>query len=450
MVDVTPRRHAMSDVRNLHERPAELLQQLLRFDTTNPPGSERACLEWLAGLLQNAGLETTFVAAEPERPSLVARLRGSGDAPPLLLQGHVDVVSTTGQRWAHPPFAGEIVDGCAWGRGALDMKGGVAMFVGAALRAAATGLALAGDVVLALLSDEEAGGDLGAAHIVRERPDLLAGVRYALGEFGGFSLEIGGRRFYPIQVAEKQICWLRATVRGAGGHGALPMRGGAMARLAELLRVLDRRRLAVHVTPMTRRMIEDVAAQLPAPGRVLLRRLLDTRLTDRVLDLLGERGRVFDPLLHHTVNATIVRGGDKINVIPAEATVDLDGRLLPGFTAEDLLAELHALIGPHVELEVLRHDHGPPEPDLGLYDLLAGVLREADPAGTPVPFLLAAITDARHFARLGIQTYGFLPMQLAPEMHFMDLIHAADERIPIDAIHFGTDAVFRVLERYGR
>ena len=442
---------AMSEpeVRDLHERPAELLQRLLRFDTTNPPGAERGCVEWLAGLLEQAGLETAFVAAVPTRPSLVARLRGRGDAPPLLLEGHVDVVSTAGQRWTHPPFAGEIVDGYVWGRGALDMKGGVAMFVAAALRAAATQLTPAGDVVLALVSDEEGGGDAGAAHLVRERPDLLAGVRYALGEFGGFSLELGGRRFYPIQVAEKQLWWLRATVRGPAGHGALPMRGGSMARLATLLRVLDRRRLAVHVTPVARRMIEEVAAALPAPTSLVLRRLLDPRLSDRVLDVLGERGRVFDPLLHHTVNATIVRGGDKINVVPAEATIELDGRVLPGFTAGDLLSELQALVGPDVELEVLRHDPGPPEPDLGLYDLLAEVLREADPSGTPVPLLLAAITDARHFARLGIQTYGFLPMQLPREMRFMDLIHAADERIPVDALRFGADAVFSVLERYG-
>jgi acetylornithine deacetylase/succinyl-diaminopimelate desuccinylase-like protein len=137
-------------------------------------------------------------------------------------------------------------------------------------------------------------------------------------------------------------------------------------------------------------------------------------------------------------------------VIPAEATVELDGRLLPGFIAADLLAELRALLGSDVELDVLRHDRGPPEPDLGLYALLAGVLHEADPSGTPVPLLLAAFTDARHFSRLGIQTYGFMPMQLPPEMRFIDLIHAANERLPVDAVRFGTDAVFNVLERYGR
>jgi acetylornithine deacetylase/succinyl-diaminopimelate desuccinylase-like protein len=180
------------------------------------------------------------------------------------------------------------------------------------------------------------------------------------------------------------------------------------------------------------------------PGR------LEPRLTDHVLRLFGERGSVFDPLLHNTVNATIVRGGDKVNVIPAEATVEFDDRLLPGLTADDMVGELGALLGPDVELEVLRHDPGPPEADLGLFDLLAGVLREADPTGTPIPLLLAAFTDARHFARLGIQSYGFTPMQLPREMRFTELIHAADERVPVDAVRFGTDAVSRVLERYGR
>jgi acetylornithine deacetylase/succinyl-diaminopimelate desuccinylase-like protein len=450
VVGLTSSDPAEPEVRDLHERPVELLQRLLRFDTTNPPGAERECVEWLARLLGAAGLESTFVAADPARPSLVARLLGSGDAPPLMLQGHVDVVATTGQQWMHPPFAGGLVEGFVWGRGALDMKGGVAMFVAATLRAVATGLRPAGDVVLVLVGDEEAGGDVGAAHLVHERPDLLAGVRYALGEFGGFTFDLGSRRFYPIQVAEKQLCWVKATVRGPGGHGALPMRGGTMGRLGELLRSLDRRRLPAHVTPVARDMIEQTAAELPLPAGMLLRRLLDPRLTDRILGLLGERGAAFDPLLHNTVNATIVRGGDKVNVAPAEATVEFDGRLLPGFDADDMLRELGALLGSDVELEVLRHEPGPREVDLGLYDLLAGVLREADPAGTPIPLLLAAFTDARHFARLGIQSYGFTPMQLPREMRFTELIHAADERIPVDAVRFGTDAVFRVLERYGR
>ena len=197
-------------------------------------------------------------------------------------------------------------------------------------------------------------------------------------------------------------------------------------------------------------MIEQVTAELPTAVGVLLRRLLDPRLSDRVLDLLGERGRMLDPLLHHTVNATIVRGGDKINVIPAEATVELDGRLLPGFTAADLLAELRALLGPDVELDLLRHCPDPPNQTSGSTTCWSASSATRTPSGTPVPLLLAAITDARRFSRLGIQTYGFLPMQLPSEMRFMDLIHAADARIQVDAVRFGTDAVFEVLQRYGR
>jgi len=431
--------------------PAELLQRLIRFDTTNPPGNERACVEYVRGLLTDAGLESTLVARDAERPNLVARLPGAGTAPPLLLQGHVDVVPTTGQRWARDPFGGELADGLVHGRGALDMKGAVAMMVSAVLRAAREGVEPAGDVLLAVLSDEEAGGDFGALHLVKERPDLLDGVRYAIGEFGGFSMDVAGRRFYPIQVDEKRVCWLRATVRGPGGHGSLPVRGGAMARAAALLRALDRRRLPVHVTPVAERMVGAIADELPRPAALVLRRLLDPRLTDRVLDLAGDRGRLFDPLLHNTISPTIIRGGDKVNVIPSEIAIDLDARLLPGQTSADLERELRALArGVDLELEIGRAEPGPPEPDFGLFDLLAGVLRDADPTGHPVPLLLAAITDARHFGRLGIQTYGFTPMQLPTEMRFTELIHGADERIPAAAVDFGTDAIFRVLERYGR
>ena len=431
--------------------PAELLQRLIRFDTTNPPGNERACVEYVDGLLREAGLETTIVAADPERPNLVARLPGTGTAPPLLLQGHVDVVPTKGQDWARDPFGGEEADGFVWGRGALDMKAGVSMMVSAVLRAAAEGVQPAGDVVLAVLADEEAGGDQGAAYLVRERPDLLAGVRYAIGEFGGFTIDVAGKRFAPIQVDEKRVCWLHATVRGPGGHGSLTMRGGAMARLGNLLRALDRKRLPVHVTPVVERQVGAIADELPAPLAFAARRLLEPRLTDRMLGVLGERGQFFDPLLHNTVNATIVNGGEKVNVVPSEVNLELDGRILPGQTSDDLLRELRALVRDDaVSFEVGRTEPGPPEPDLGLFDLLAGVLRDADPGSRPVPLLLAGITDARHFGRLGIQGYGFTPMQLPPEFRFMDLIHAADERIPAGAVGSGADAVFRVLERYGR
>jgi acetylornithine deacetylase/succinyl-diaminopimelate desuccinylase-like protein len=430
----------------IHHRPVELLQRLIRFDTSNPPGRERACIDWVQQLLERSGCDVQIVAKDPERPNLVARLRGQGRAPGVMMQGHVDVVPAQGS-WSRPPFGGEIADGCVWGRGALDMKGGVAMMLAAFQRAAEGGTPPPGDVVLCLLSDEEAGGDYGARYVVENHAELFDGVRYAIGEFGGFTIQIAGRCFYPMMVAEKQLCLIRATLRGPAGHGSLPIRGGAMGRLGRLLTALDRRRLPVHVTPPVRTMIETIAAEAPSAIRIALRALLRPRLTDAVLDRLGERAKFFNPLLHNTASPTIVRGGRAYNVIPGEVSVDLDCRLLPGFGPADAARELRQLAGVEIETEVLRFDPGPPRPDMSLFDTLGEILRELDPAARPVPLLLPAVSDGRFFARLGIQTYGFLPMQLPEEMRFMELIHAEDERIPIDALEFGTRAIQRLLER---
>jgi acetylornithine deacetylase/succinyl-diaminopimelate desuccinylase-like protein len=430
------------------QRPVELLQRLIRFDTSNPPGNERACIEWAQQLLEAGGCTVRIVAQDRERPNLIARLRGEGRAPALLLQGHVDVVPATGS-WSRPPFSGDLAGGYVWGRGALDMKGGVAMMLAAFLQAAEAEARPPGDVVLCLLSDEEAGGDYGARFVVENHAELFDGVRYAIGEFGGFTMEIAGRRFYPMMVAEKQLCSLRATLRGPAGHGSLPVRGGAMGRLGRLLAAIDRGRLPVHVTPTVRSMIEAIAAEAPPATRIPLRGLLRPRLTDTILDRLGDRARLFDPLLHNTASATVVRGGQAHNVIPGEVSVDLDCRLLPGFGPDDVAQELRTLAEVEMDVEVLRFDPGPPASDMTLFDTLGSILRELDPSTRPVPLLLPAVTDGRFFARLGIQTYGFLPMQLPEEMRFMELIHAEDERIPVDAIDFGTSAIRRLLDRFG-
>jgi acetylornithine deacetylase/succinyl-diaminopimelate desuccinylase-like protein len=437
-----------TDAATIYQRPAELLQWLLRFNTTNPPGAEGPCIEYIRFVLAAAGIESTVLALDPDRPNLIARLRGAGAAPPLLLYGHVDVVTTEAQDWTHPPFAGEIADGYVWGRGALDMKSGVAMMLAAFLRAKAAEARLPGDVIFLALSDEEESGTNGARFVTEEHRELFDGVRHAIGEFGGFSIALDPRRFYPIMVAEKQGCHVRATVRGPGGHGSLPMRGGTMARLARLLQTFDRNRLPVHITPVVRAMIEAVAKALPTPNGPLLRQLLNPRLTDRVLDLMGERGKLFDPLLHNTVNATIVRGGEKGNVIPSEVTVDMDGRILPGYTQDELLRELRALLGSDVELEAVEYDiSAPTAPDMALFETLGAILREADPEGIPIPYMMSGVTDGRFFARLGIQTYGFTPMRLPPDFAFTALIHAADERVPIEAVSFGADAVYQALLR---
>ena len=437
-----------SNASSIFPSPAELLQRLIQFDTTNPPGNETACIAYIDTLLKKAGLETTLLAKDPNRPNLITRLKGQGSAPPLLLYGHVDVVTTAKQEWTLPPFEGKLVDGFIWGRGALDMKSGVAMMLSAVIRAKTENLIPAGDIVLAILCDEEAGGDYGAKYLVENHSDQFSGIQYALGEFGSFSKHIGPKRFYPIQIAEKQICWIKATVSGPGGHGARPMRGGTMAKLADFLQLLDKHRLPVHITPVARQMIEIMTSNVAFPKNLILRQLLNPLLTDIILNLLGNIGEYIDPLLHNTVNATIVRGGDKINVIPAEVSVELDGRLLPGFSPEDMIKEVRQIIGDEVELEIVRYEPAPAEPDIGLFGELAGILQDADPGATPIPLLLPAVTDARIFSGLGIQTYGFTPMKLPPGFDFFKMVHAADERIPTDAVAFGADAIYELLNRY--
>jgi acetylornithine deacetylase/succinyl-diaminopimelate desuccinylase-like protein len=226
------------------------------------------------------------------------------------------------------------------------------------------------------------------------------------------------------------------------------MRGGAMAKLGDFLHRLDTHRLPVHITPVARQMIEIIASNLSFPKNLIFRQLLKPFLTNRILRLLGDISQYVDPLLHNTVNATIVRGGEKINVIPSEITVEMDGRLLPGFSSDDMLAELRQLIGEDVELELLRHHANSAELDMGLFNTLASVLRKADPDGIPIPMLLPAFTDACFFSRLGIQTYGFTPMKLPVGFNFFEVIHAADERIPVEAMDFGANAIYELLTRY--
>ncbi len=432
----------------IYKHPAELLQNLIRFDTTNPPGNEAECVNYINGLLKGAGFETHILAKNPNRPNLITRLKGQGSAPPLLFYGHVDVVTTAGQNWTHPPFEAQEVEGFIWGRGALDMKCGVAMMVAALIRAKVEAVIPCGDILLAILPDEEAGGDFGAGYLVDNHFDRFEGIRYAIGEFGGYSMYIGGKKIYPIQIAEKTACWIKATLRGPGGHGARPMRGGAMAKLGNFLSQLDKNRLPVHITPVTRRMIEAISSNLPFPKNMILNKLLVPALTGNILKMLGENAQYFEPLLHNTVNATIVRGGNKVNVIPSEITVELDSRLLPGFGPEDLIAEIRQIAGDEAEFEILRHDPCPSETDMGLFDTLSGILHDADPEGISVPLILPGVTDARFFSRLGIQTYGFMPMALPAGFNFFQTIHAADERIPVEAVAFGTNAIFELLKRY--
>jgi len=439
-----------SDQSTIYQRPAELLQNLICFDTTNPPGNEADCVNYINQLLTAVGFKTNLLTSDPARPNLITRLAGHGHAPPLLLYGHVDVATTENQTWQHPPFEGKLVNGYVWGRGALDMKGGVAMMLTALLRAKAESLTPPGDVVLVILSDEERGGELGAKYLVENHAALFDGIRYAIGEFGGYTLYVGQKTFYPIMVSEKQGCVLRAKVRGPSGHASFFHRGGATAKLAKFLQQLEKHRLPVHIQPVVRQMVKAISSAQPFLMKIAFRQLLKPMLTNKVLNLLGTKGQNYDPLFHNTVNVTGVHGGEHFWSIPSEIIVEMAVSLIPNNSPDDLINELRQIVGEDVEFEVvLQEPPGPTEPDLGLFDTLTSVLHEADPEGIPVPIMLVAVSDGRHFSRLGIQTYGFTPMKLPRGIDFARTAHAADERIPVEALDFGTSLIYKVLQRFG-
>ena len=432
------------------ERPhvAELLQELIRHDTTNPPGNERECAVYCRDVLGRAGISAELMGDDPNRVNVISRLRGSGNAPPLLLYGHIDVVPTAAQPWDVPPFEGRLEDGYVWGRGALDMKGGVAMMMDAFMRAHIEGAELPGDVILALVTDEEAGGHTGAAWLTDAHPELFEGVCYALGEFGGFSKTYRGRKFYMVQVAEKQGCRVEAIARGPGGHGSLVHHDTAPTRMAEFLVKLDRTSLPFHIHPVTRMMVEAMSSSLPLPDSAFLKLLLNPAFTGSMLRRMGSIGKEMEPLFRHTANATIINGGEKANVIPSEVTAKLDCRMLPGYDSGDLLGELQAVAGRDIEFRAVNFQPKPWIFNMGLFNTLAGIISEQDPGGVSVPMLMPAGTDGRHFARLGIQTYGWMPMNLPADFDFLKTIHAANERVPVSALEFGAEALNRLLQRF--
>ncbi|MCP5105838.1 MAG: M20/M25/M40 family metallo-hydrolase [bacterium] len=434
--------------KSIYKRPVELLQKLIRFNTSNPPGNERECISYLNHLLEAHGIETHMFSKDARRPNLSARLKGLKGTPPLLFYGHVDVVPALERDWTYPPFEGKIADGFVWGRGALDMKGAVAMMVCAFIKAKVENVRLPGDVVLCILSDEEDLGEYGARFLVEHHPELFKGIRYALSEVGGFTFYVGGKKCYFIEVAQKQKCVIKAVIHGTSGHGSSHHSGGTMAKLAQFLDTLDKCRFPVHVTPAGERMINALADILPFPKGWLLRQLLKPKRTDTVLKILGSQGDTFTPIFHNTVNATVVKAGEKVNVVPSEAEVQLDARLLPGFGPDDIIKELRAVFDGDVDLECLHYDEGPAEPDMGMYDSLENILKKADPEGIPIPILMTGSSDARFFSRLGIQTYGFMPMQLPEDMRFNRILHSVNERIPVDTIPFGTDVLFRTMQNF--
>jgi len=435
---------------DLGEQAVRHLQALLRIDTTNPPGNETPAAEYLADLLREGGLEPTLLGPTPSRQSVTARLRGTGEKPPLLLHAHLDVVPVERERWSRDPFGGEIHDGYLWGRGAIDMKHMAIMSALVLGRLARDGRRLSRDLIFAGVADEEAGCDDGSKWLADHHPDRFR-AEYAVGEAGGFTVWIDGRPIYPVQVAEKGVVWMKLRARGTPGHGSMPRDDNAVVRLSEAIARLGRARLPHHLTPPARTYLDTLASGQPFPKSLILRLLKRPALADRVLRLLPASVALpLRAILANTAAPTVLRAGYKVNVIPGEAEAEVDGRSLPGQSTADLVAEVQAVVGREIEVLVARElppvETPAPSP---LWDAIVQTLGEHHPGALVVPTLVPGFTDAKHWSRLGARCYGFFPVRFPEDgPRFTDLFHGHDERIPVDGLKWGVRVLHDFVVRF--
>ncbi len=431
----------MIDFVRLKDDAERLLRALIRFDTSNPPGNETPAARFIAVELASAGYDPVVLESAPGRGNVIARFEGTGALKPLLLFGHLDVVPTEPERWTHPPFGADIADGFVWGRGALDMKHVVASQLATMLALARSDVALKRDVIFAATADEEAGGAQGVVWLRDNHLDLID-AEYGLTEFGGFSLDVAGRRFYMCQTGEKGFAWLRIRAQGRPGHGSMPHGDSAVLKLCFAMARLGAHRPPLRVCETSRAMVEGMAHVQPALGA-----LLDPSTCDRVLEKLpAEQSLLFNAILHDTYTVTGLNAGYKHNVIPGHADASVDCRMLPGRTTRDVIAEVQDVIGAGFDIEVVLDSAATKSPlDTPLYRSMVEHLAWYDPDGVVVPMLLVGGTDGRHLAPLGLTYYGYSPVRLPVEMKFMQLVHGHDERIPLHAYREGVEVFARTV-----
>ena len=437
----------------LAEDTRRLCQALLRMDTTNPPGNERICAQFLERELREVGLEPVLLEAAPARTNLVVRHRGTGKLPPLLLTAHLDVVEADPSKWRRPPFSGDEFEGCLWGRGAIDMKNMAAMCTAIMRRLAASGTRLDRDVIFAAVADEEAGCDLGSRFLV-EQHEALVKAEYAIGESGGFSLHLGDTTFYPIQVAEKGLCWVRARWTGEPGHGSMPRPDSAVLRMAAGLAALGKARLPVHPTSYLSDFLDAVAVRQPAVARPLVRLLSRPELLARLLRLRPDAGIARSSRRKSAVVCPgRVRPSISTSATPGMTLVLAPARTTVGDAVFDSSApRLRAILGADVELEVMRE--APPtvtEPVASaLYDVIARQVVAREPDAVVVPYMIPGFTDAKYFTQLGARWYGFSPVKIEADsgIRFADMFHGHDERIPIAGLHWGAEVLDAVVREF--
>jgi acetylornithine deacetylase/succinyl-diaminopimelate desuccinylase-like protein len=424
----------------------DLCRDLIRIDTSNWGESEHtrgeaAAADYAAERLREVGLDPRVISTTSDmRRAVHVRIPGTDStAGGLVLHGHLDVVPAVASDWTHPPFAAEVADGFIWGRGAVDMKDMDAMILAVIRHWARTGVRPRRDIIVIFFPDEEAGSRHGSHWLVDNRPDLFEGATQAIGEVGGFSVTVrDDLRLYPIQTAEKGIRWLHLHAKGRAGHGSLVNDENAVTALCAAVARIGAHPWPQRLTPTVERFLEEISLAYGID--------LAHGSSEEVVRRLRSFGTLVAATMQNTANPTMLQAGYKHNVIPESATAAIDGRVLPGF--EDEFAHtIRQLAGDSVDVVPGIDDVAIESPiDVPIVDLMSSVLREADPAARPVPYMISGGTDAKAMVKLGIDSYGFSPLQMPADLDYWTLFHGVDERVPIDGLHFGV----KVLDRFLR
>ncbi len=437
----------------IQDEATHILSDLVRMNTVNPPGQELACAQYLAGVLRKGGLEPVVVESAPGRGSVVVRVKGASGQKPLILLSHLDVVAVEPDKWLHDPFGGEVIDGYVWGRGTLDCKGLTAIELMALLALVRQGVPFKRDVIFAATADEETGGSMGAGWLVANRRELVDG-EWCINEGGGEAYTVGGRTLYVCETAEKGTARFQVIARGPAGHGSIPRADNAVVLLSKAMTALGEARLPLHRSATMDALLTVMGSVLKPPRSLEeLLKLGDDREALRRVFQRESMANMIYAMLHNTLTPTMLKAGERINVIPSVAEGWVDGRILPGQNRETLLKEIKGVLGDlPVEIKWVGGEKSPgalESPSEGaLYDVIHDVMAQHAPEGLLVPFMLTGGTDAKHLEPAGVRVYGFWPMREDPNAPSMELIHNHNERISVANLGFGSRVLYDVIRRF--
>ncbi|MET8403493.1 M20/M25/M40 family metallo-hydrolase [Streptomyces sp900116325] len=445
MAEVTTPQDSVDDL--ALDESVTFTSELIRIDTTNRGAGdcrERPAAEYVAERLAAAGLTPALLERTPGRTNVVARIEGTDpSADALLVHGHLDVVPAEADDWTVHPFSGEVRDEVVWGRGAIDMKNMDAMVLAVVRAWARAGIRPRRDIVIAYTADEEASAADGSGFLADQHPDLFGGCTEGISESGAFTFHAGpAMPLYPIAAGERGTGWLKLTAHGKAGHGSKVNKANAVSALAAAVARIGAHEWPVRLTPTVRAALTEIAAlhgiqvDVHAPG-------FDV---DELLGKLGPAAALVEPTVRNSANPTMLEAGYKVNVIPGRAVAYIDGRMVPG-GEEEFHATLDRLTGPDVDWEFHHREVALQAPvDSPTYAKMRAAVERFDPDGHVVPYCMSGGTDAKQFSRLGITGYGFSPLKLPVGFDYQALFHGVDERVPVEALHFGV----RVLDHYLR